>query len=950
MNANLTFFPRLGTLLALVFATAGLQAQIAFTNSNSLLPNGNAHSGVAIAVTDMNGDGLDDIAHLDNAKILHIVYQNANGTFTDYAFGNVSSANQWSMCVADVDNNGFNDVFSGGAYDGLRIITAAADGDTYSYVPVMGPNTFVQGSNFADINNDGYVDLFACHDDGESRIWANNGDGTFTSADGWINMATVPASDNSGNYGSIWTDFDNDGDIDLYIAKCRQGVSNPTDPRRINALFVNDGAGNFSEQAQEYGLKIGAQSWTADFNDIDNDGDMDCFITNHDVASMLLENDGTGHFTDITATAGLAIGGLPIQGVMRDFDNDGFVDVLVAGTNHYLFRNNGDKTFSAVPNPFDNNDMESYAIGDLNHDGFLDIYGGYANIYTSPSNIADVLWLNQGNDNHFLAVQLIGEVSNRNGIGARVEIYGDWGIQIREVRSGESYGIMNSMIQHFGMGASEVVDSLIVRWPSGIIDTYLNIDADQQLTLIEDNCVSPPATVMALGETTFCSGESVELSAPEGFNYLWSNGEMTQNIVVADAGSYSVTVSDGSGCYGVSTAVDIVVDPVLEPAVQPLGDLTFCEGGEVTLTTAEADGYLWSTGATTQSILVSEAGSYSVTVQGLCDEYTSAEVSVETWTVELPEVENDTLEEAGTAMLTATGNDPHWYDAFFGGNLLGTGNSFTTPVLDMSTTYYVEDLDIFGQASYTGGQAEHTGTSEYGGNQFNGQIIFDCHEPFVLKTVKVYTDTPGDRVIEILDENENVLESVQVNIPAGESTIVVDLPVTPGNNLRLTTNTDFNNSEFGFNSPRLQRSSQDVQYPYLIGDVATLKESQFGADWYYYFYNWTVEIPGSECVSERVPVEVVFQIPDAVQEELLLRGVSLYPNPSKGLVQLTLSQPLTEEGQLLLRDLTGKQLLLDRLGAGATQYDLNMGNLPAGLYLVQLSSGGRVFNAKVVRE
>ena len=111
-----------------------------------------------------------------------------------------------------------------------------------------------------------------------------------------------------------------------------------------------------------------------------------------------------------------------------------------------------------------------------------------------------------------------------------------------------------------------------------------------------------------------------------------------------------------------------------------------------------------------------------------------------------------------------------------------------------------------------------------------------------------------------------------------------------------------------------------------------------------------VEIPGSECVSERVPVEVVFQIPDAVQEELLLRGVSLYPNPSKGLVQLTLSQPLTEEGQLLLRDLTGKQLLLDRLGAGATQYDLNMSNLPAGLYLVQLSSGGRVFNAKVVRE
>ena len=88
---------------------------------------------------------------------------------------------------------------------------------------------------------------------------------------------------------------------------------------------------------------------------------------------------------------------------------------------------------------FDSNDMESFALGDLNNDGFVDVYGGYASIYTNPTNIDDVIWLNDGNSNNHLAVQLQGVISNRNAIGARIEIYGDWGIQVREVRSGESY-------------------------------------------------------------------------------------------------------------------------------------------------------------------------------------------------------------------------------------------------------------------------------------------------------------------------------------------------------------------------------------------------------------------------------------------------------------------------------------------------------------------------------
>ena len=174
-----------------------------------------------------------------------------------------------------------------------------------------------------------------------------------------------------------------------------------------------------------------------------------------------------------------------IQSVFRDFDNDGFVDLLLAGSDQRLFKNNGDGTFSRLPNPFSSNAMESYAVGDLNSDGYLDIYAGYANIFNSPSNIDDVLFINDGGTNNFFDVLLEGTDSNPNGIGARVELHGSWGTQIREVRSGESYGIMNSLRQHFGIGSATEIDSLVVRWPSGTVDELSNPSINGQITLVE---------------------------------------------------------------------------------------------------------------------------------------------------------------------------------------------------------------------------------------------------------------------------------------------------------------------------------------------------------------------------------------------------------------------------------------------------------------------------------
>lgn len=497
-------------LLLLMLCPVISIGQISFTSGNSALINASLSSGVAIGVVDMNGDGLDDIIRLDNASSLEIEYQNTNGNFTRFNYG-TTGGSKWGMAIADVDRNGYNDILIGGAYNGLKIYSANSNGTDYSPTTLTN-NIFVQNLNFADIDNNGTIDVFACHDVGVSKAFSNDGTGAMTENNGLINAVSTVPSDNSGNYGSIWIDYDNDDDLDLYIAKCRLGVSNANDGRRINLLFENDGNNNFTEVGPARGLVPLGQSWSASFEDIDNDGDLDCVIVNHDISTMILENDGTGNFSDITSTSGIATsldnlndGG--IQVIMEDFDNDTFVDIFITARNgsHRLYKNDGDKTFTEVSNPFPLpfgvNRIQSAAVGDLNNNGFLDVMAGFASGYNGPSSSRpDRLYFNNGNANNWSQILLEGGTSNINGIGARIEIYGTWGKQIREVRSGESYGIMNSLKTHFGLGTATAITKIVVKWPSGNVDELLNPTINQSLVISEGSTLSTtnPATISKL--------------------------------------------------------------------------------------------------------------------------------------------------------------------------------------------------------------------------------------------------------------------------------------------------------------------------------------------------------------------------------------------------------------------------------------------------------------------
>lgn len=484
-------------LLLLIHVFFESNAQTSFRDASSQLPNTSFKTWLQKGAADMNNDGRDDIVRANQAGEFFILTQNADGTFTENPLGQIQDRTPLSVILADLDNDNYTDILTGGQYNGVRVVLNPFRSPQILRLPQ--DSVFTQASAIFDINNDGLLDIFVCNDDSLNAVWRNGGNGTFIRDNMGFDFSSVASTKHSGNYGIVFTDFDNDGSTDAYLSKCRAGVEDSTDQRRINQLFksfiVNGGAKTYSDIAPEYGMADGRQSWVTEFQDIDNDGDMDAFIANHHAPSRLMENDGTGHFTDITHLAGL--GNLPdglLQVLLRDFDNDGYVDLLCAGMiDAAYYRNNGNQTFSpiALPllNPSSTEKLRSFVVGDFNQDGFQDIY---SSTYWG-GNHPDRLWLNETKGNHYLAIRLIGTVSNRSSVGAKLTLTVGGKTQIREVRAGESYGISNSLTQYFGIGSATQIESLEVRWPSGQKIVLQSPTIDQLHTLIEPstNCTVP---------------------------------------------------------------------------------------------------------------------------------------------------------------------------------------------------------------------------------------------------------------------------------------------------------------------------------------------------------------------------------------------------------------------------------------------------------------------------
>jgi len=654
----------------------GLHAQIEFQLATSDVFDNNLSSQKDF-ITDMNGDYLDDVVLIINSGLI-IYYQNPNGAFErkQYLIDGILSA-EWNAVGGDFNADGYTDLAIG-RNGGLAIIIYDPIEDSFNMTDLP-DNYFVQRTTGVDIDLDGDLDLFSCNDNAINQIFENDGNGNFVS-----NINLLPTVDLAGNYSNVWCDYDNDGDQDLQISKCYAATINFDDPERINLFYNNNGDGTFTEVGESINMNDNAQTWVTNMEDFDNDGDFDAFIANHDQDNRFMLNDGTGHFTDIIGETGLDPNDQDaLESFAHDFDNNGFIDIIL-DTKKRIWLNNGDLTFTPVAFPmfmFNNG-----SIGDLNNDGFLDLIVGNG------------LWFNRANENNWIKINAVGIESNLYGIGSRVEIFGSWGKQTREIRAGRSFSTMSSLTTHFGLGEVSSIDSLVITWPTGMRTTKINPQINTTHLIQEIECVQNNVMLFQDEQVTICEGEVLELSVPLNTyeDVVWSDGTDNTNIEISEAGIYFATMIDPTtGCFITSNSVTVDVFTEATPSIFPNGQVEICGGDTLFLiATVEADDFMWNTGETSGEIAVSEVGEYFVQSTSVCTgELFSSEI-VEVLVVEAPApiVSDISIQSGESITLTAEGEGILWYSAQEGGNVIEVGPEFITPYLTIDITFYVASV------------------------------------------------------------------------------------------------------------------------------------------------------------------------------------------------------------------------------------------------------------------
>jgi len=312
-----------------------------------------------------------------------------------------------------------------------------------------------------DYDRDGWLDLYTGNwltPETRNLLYWNLGDGTFADVTVQAGLgAQIHPIGGGNNGGMIAADFDGDDWPDLYLTYAQGGF--------IDATTVE-----IADEGEAFGVAAGG---------INNDGHIDLFVTGGsggaDFRSFMLLNLGRGNFVNVTPGGGVAglVGNENLGASLGDFDNDGDLDLLVGGDGH-LFINNGSAAF--VEQKVTSGWGSTIALGDYDRDGRIDVIGG-----GGPT---AVLYRNVSPDNHWLSVELVDTVSNRNGIGSRILIETPLGPQTRQILGGTGF-TQDEMIAHFGLGVSDEVRGLAVHWPSGHVDEFGRIEVDRRIRIVE---------------------------------------------------------------------------------------------------------------------------------------------------------------------------------------------------------------------------------------------------------------------------------------------------------------------------------------------------------------------------------------------------------------------------------------------------------------------------------
>jgi hypothetical protein len=936
------FFRRL-LLGILLFANGAAFGQSTFTKANKLyLGTDILRSTLPMGFFDLNGDFHDDLVTLHEGKILTAYINQGNGIpmKKSQLSAPVAGNPEWSFAAGDLDNDGIPEILTTGVYNSVKVYKYDKEiGFMFSHK--FSSESYGQGSNLVDFDKDGDLDYFLCNDEGESRLFLNDGNGRFTIERGRLDFSTTPESDMSGNYGSEWLDIDGDGGLELYMAKCSVRAQEASDPRRINQLLKKDGEGIYRDVAPDIGLDYGDQSWASTFSDLDNDGDMDCIIVNHYTPHLILENNG-GKFEQVKYLED-GILSFAFEVLTADFDNNGYEDILITGEKDFIFYNQGGMQFVIEEMPFDRFDVHTASIGDANHDGFIDAYVGYGLPILQPGNRNDGLWINQGNDNHFITLSLSGVQSNMQGVGATISLYYDEGLQVRQSKAGQSYGVVVSKNIHFGLGNKTAIDSIVVEWPSGQKDVILDLPVDQHLLVTEGGCHSQLIEVMR-SENPLCPPATVAFTTDADWqNVTWSDGSTGNTVSISSPGSYSAWGVNAEGCPVASRIITIESSELMHDFLPYPDSLTICLGDSLSIFNKNISGIVWGNGSESFVVFPENSSLYGVSITDVCDNVWIDSVLVE---IALEDVTGyaDTIKKGDQAILSIGGKVASWYFDVNDSQSFFTGDTLIIDTLTQDRSFYAELIVYPKSKDDVIGESRSMDMSPYASNAQNADMYFDVYSPLVIKSITSYTDVVGDREVVIFNNIGEEVFSKRISMVEGKNVMELNAELVPGNGYRITTDQEVNIDQLGFEGPRLERSAEDVFFPYVSEGLISIEGSGSGPN-YYYFYDWNIASITEACISDRIEVKVVVDFNESTLDQL--PGlITLYPNPVADV--LSISHPDVNEGDILNIYAIDGRLIAEHRATGKTT-QLNTTNIKSGIYLLRIISEGRSGTSRFVK-
>jgi len=506
-----------------------------------------------VALIDYDRDGWPDI-YFTNAQTVDMArrgikarsalfHNNHDGTFTDVTDKAGVAYPCWAngVSVGDYNNDGWPDLLVT-CISGVVLYRNNGDGtftDVTKSAGLAADTLWATGAAFGDYDNDGWDDLFVSHyvdidlahlDAFGSRdtckymgidvqcgprglkgspdsLYHNNHDGTFTDV-----SRKSGVSDPDRRYGltAVWSDFNNDGKLDLYV----------TNDGQPSYLYQGDGAGHFTDVGFTSGVALNANgaaqaNMGVALGDYLHTGLLSLFISHFDNEyAALYRNDGGMNFTEASALSGVARGTSGYVGwgdAFVDFSNSGWQDIFLVNGHVYpqvdsvplrtsyrepklLFLNQRDGTFRNISREVGDaiqipQVSRGLAIGDLFNDGRLEAV--VENLSGQPM----ILRPDGGPQNHWISFQLEGVRSNRLALNARVRVSAGGLVQLGEIISGGSYLSQHDLRLHFGLADHQRVDQAVVRWPDGRTEILKNLPADRFYSIREGAGVvasSPP--------------------------------------------------------------------------------------------------------------------------------------------------------------------------------------------------------------------------------------------------------------------------------------------------------------------------------------------------------------------------------------------------------------------------------------------------------------------------